>query len=82
MLAGVSSVILAGNYTYFGVSTANLSGWPDVLAVLVCGVAGGGMGGLFSQLLVSGDRQYPPTVGRLDLWKIAFSPALADWSSA
>ncbi len=59
MLAGVASVMLAGNYTYFGVSTANLSGWPDILAVLVCGVAGGALGGLFSQLLIWGIVNLP-----------------------
>ncbi len=59
MLAGVASVMLAGNYTYFGRSAANLSGWPDILAVVVCGVVGGALGGLFSQLLVWGIVNFP-----------------------
>ncbi len=71
LLAGIASVMLAGNYTYFGSSTADLSGWPDVLAVLVCGVVGGLMGGLFSQLLVWGLVNLPRVWGGWSLRKIA-----------
>ncbi len=71
LLAGIASVTLAGNYTYFGVSTADLSGWPDVLAVLVCGVVGGAMGGLFSQLLVWGIVNMPRLWGGWSPRKIA-----------
>ncbi len=71
LLAGVASVMLAGNYTYFGKSTANLSGWPDVLAVVVCGVAGGALGGLFSQALVWGIVSLPRLWGGWTAGKIA-----------
>ncbi len=72
LLAGAASVMLAGNYTYFGVSTANLSGWPDILAVVVCGVAGGALGGLFSQLLIWGIVNLPRLWGGWTYKRMAF----------
>ncbi len=70
IFAGLASNAVLGNYTYFGtIPTALLdrSGW---LAVLICGIAGGLTGGLFSRTLImasqgwrgaSGDwiRQHP-----------------------
>lgn len=50
ILAGLASLGLLGNYTYFGVArdtVAFASDWPLVLA---CGVIGGGLGALFSLL--------------------------------
>ena len=57
MLAGVASLGLIGDYTYFGRDTAALSGWPDVLAVLVCGGVGGLLGGSFSRLTLFGIKR-------------------------
>jgi H+/Cl- antiporter ClcA len=54
IFAGLTSLGLAGNYTYFGVTAAavtSLSGW---LLVLVCGGLGGLAGGLFSRLMLEG----------------------------
>jgi H+/Cl- antiporter ClcA len=41
-----------GNYTYFGISNASIDNyaWP---AVVVCGLTGGLMGGLFSRFIVA-----------------------------
>ncbi len=50
ILAGLASLGLVGNYTYFGVArdtVAFASDWPLVIA---CGVLGGGLGALFSLL--------------------------------
>jgi H+/Cl- antiporter ClcA len=71
LLAGLASLMLAGNYTYFGHSTAHISGWPDIAAVLVCGIVGGAMGGLFSQLLVMGIVRVPRLFGGWSNGKIA-----------
>ena len=57
MLAGLASLALLGDYTYFGRANAGLSGWPDMRAVIVCGVAGGLLGGGFSRALVFGLRR-------------------------
>lgn len=60
IFAGVTAVAIQGNYHYFGSTTAELalgSGW---LAVLVCGVGGGLVGGLFSATLIHGSRRLAP----------------------
>lgn len=50
--AGLTSIALIGNYTYFGTSAMALRNGLDWLAVPLCGVAGGLMGGLFSRILI------------------------------
>lgn len=54
MLAGVASLGLMGDYTYFGRHTTEIVGWPDVLAVAVCGIGGGLLGGGFSRGVIFG----------------------------
>lgn len=50
--AGLTSLALVGNYTYFGTSAAVLRNGADWLAIPLCGVAGGLAGGLFSRFVV------------------------------
>jgi H+/Cl- antiporter ClcA len=50
--AGLTSLALVGNYTYFGTSTTMLRNGADWLAVPICGVAGGLAGGLFSSIVI------------------------------
>jgi len=60
ILAGVVSIAVLGDYTYFGVAHAampSLRGWTGVL---VCGVVGGFAGGLFSKVLVLCIRKLAP----------------------
>lgn len=61
--AGLTSLALLGDYTYFGTTSAKLGavGW---LAVPVCGVVGGLLGGLFSRILVEFGRGIPGVAGR------------------
>ena len=54
ILAGLASLGLVGNYSYFGHSTSMLKVTIDWLAVLVCGVSGGLFGALFSYIIVRG----------------------------
>lgn len=54
ILAGLVSLGMVGNYSYFGHSTAMLAGFTDWVAVPLCGVLGGLMGAAFSTLVVSG----------------------------
>ncbi|MFC5736965.1 chloride channel protein [Sinirhodobacter huangdaonensis] len=49
IIAGLSSLGILGNYTYFGHSDALANGWRDWVMVLVCGLAGGLAGALFSR---------------------------------
>ena len=56
ILAGLASLGLLGNYTYFGVSKETISfaaEWPLVIA---CGVIGGGFGAMFSLLALKATR--------------------------
>ncbi|KRB20781.1 chloride channel protein [Mesorhizobium sp. Root172] len=57
ILAGLASLGLLGNYTYFGISRDTISfaaEWPLVLA---CGIIGGGFGALFSLLALKITRR-------------------------
>ena len=51
--AGSVSLILVGNYTYFGTSEGTLNGLEAWLAMPLCGIAGGLLGGYFSRLLIN-----------------------------
>lgn len=61
--AGLTSLALVGNYTYFGSTSANLSTATGWLAVPVCGVAGGLLGGVFSRILILFGEGLPGAVG-------------------
>ncbi len=50
--AGLTSLSLMGNYSYFGSTPATLRMGMDWLAVPVCGVVGGLAGGVFSRILI------------------------------
>jgi H+/Cl- antiporter ClcA len=52
ILSGLTSLALIGEYTYFGSTGAMLARGSDWLAILVCGVAGGLLGGIFSRILI------------------------------
>ncbi|NEW86615.1 chloride channel protein [Rhodopseudomonas sp. WA056] len=51
--AGLTSIALLGNYTYFGTSAMGLRGGLDWLAIPACGIVGGAAGGLFIRLVVA-----------------------------
>jgi H+/Cl- antiporter ClcA len=54
IFAGLTSLGLVGNYTYFGATSAAVITPKDWALVLVCGVVGGLAGGAFSRLLLEG----------------------------
>jgi H+/Cl- antiporter ClcA len=63
IFAGIVSLVLLGDYAYFGHTRATVdiaSGW---IAVILCGASGGVSGGLFSRLLIASSTRLP---GRLD----------------
>ena len=69
ILAGLASLGLLGNYTYFGVAkdtVAFASDWPLVLA---CGIIGGGAGALFSLLALKAMRRIRRWNALQPLWR-------------
>ncbi len=52
ILSGLVSLALVGQYTYFGSTSAFLSGLSSAPVVLACGILGGVAGGLFSRLMI------------------------------
>ncbi|MGD9603826.1 MAG: chloride channel protein [Gammaproteobacteria bacterium] len=66
ILAGMTSLALLGNYTYFGRTGATLVTDPDnLLAVLAIGVVGGLAGGLFARSLIATSQGLPGRIGQL-----------------
>ncbi|BAV48848.1 chloride channel protein [Mesorhizobium sp. 113-1-2] len=57
ILAGLASLGLLGNYTYFGVSKETIAFGADWPLVLGCGIIGGGFGALFSLLALKTTRR-------------------------
>ncbi|TXM90668.1 chloride channel protein, partial [Methylobacterium sp. WL122] len=62
--AGLTSLWLVGNYTYFGTSDATLPLGKGWLVVVVLGAAGGFAGGVFSRLVILFARGLPGRGGR------------------
>ena len=60
MVAAIVAIAIQGNYTYFGSSSAVIELKQATIPVLVCGVAGGILGGLFSLLLLKGNSLFAP----------------------
>jgi len=64
IMAGLTSQAILGDYTYFGTAHVGLGHMMDWLAVPVCGVIGGAMGGIFSRILILVLSGFPGRVGR------------------
>ncbi|MFC7399542.1 chloride channel protein [Chelatococcus sp. GCM10030263] len=56
ILAGIASLGLVGNYSYFGSTQATVVQQADWLLVAVCGIGGGFFGGVFSGTILAGSR--------------------------
>jgi H+/Cl- antiporter ClcA len=65
ILAGITTLALAGNYTYFGATQAELDFGAGWIAVALCALAGGLAGGAFSSALIAASRGLPGRAGRL-----------------
>ena len=52
VVSGLISLSLLGSYTYFGTTETYLAWNGSLLAILLCGIVGGGAGGVFSRLLI------------------------------
>ena len=75
IVAGVVSTGLLGNYAYFGTADARLPSAASWLGVLVCGLAGGLTGGLFSRALIGSSRRLAPLAAEHPL-RLAFALGL------
>lgn len=65
IIAGMTSLALMGNYNYFGHTGAALAFSREWLAVPVCGLLGGLLGGLFSRMLIVASNGLPSAIGSL-----------------
>jgi H+/Cl- antiporter ClcA len=63
--AGLTSLALIGNYAYFGSTPVALAHGFDWLAIPLCGVFGGAMGGLFSRIVIIMARAAVPAPIRM-----------------
>lgn len=64
IIAGLAALGILGNYTYFGESSASLSGVHSWIAVPMCGVIGGLLGGVFSRTLLEAMKRLRPLMAR------------------
>lgn len=74
IIAGITSLALLGNYSYFGHTSESLvfgSGW---FVVVICGISGGLLGGTFSRALIKVNKGLP---GHMGAWMRAKPVAFA-----
>jgi H+/Cl- antiporter ClcA len=62
ILAGITSLAFLGDYTYFGSTNAIMNAPRMWLAVPVCGIAGGSLGGCFALVMVRLGAALPRTL--------------------
>lgn len=73
IIAGTVSWLLLGSYSYFGSGSARVIGGLDYLAVLVCSVTGGILGGVFSRVLLAVIFRPPAWIAEIKRWPIVFA---------
>ena len=76
VIAGVTAMAVLGPYHYFGTASSGvLPGLGTWLAVGICGVGGGLLGGLFANALITGSQKVAPIARRTPL-RVAFIAGL------
>jgi H+/Cl- antiporter ClcA len=65
IIAGITSLALLGNYSYFGHTSESLAFGREWSVVIVCGVVGGLLGGAFSRALIEVNKGL---VGQMGTW--------------
>jgi H+/Cl- antiporter ClcA len=74
IIAGITSLALLGNYAYFGHTSETLAFGSEWSVVVICGIAGGLLGGAFSRALIEVNKGL---TGRMGAWMRAKPVALA-----
>ena len=74
IIAGITSLALLGNYSYFGHTSETLAFGSDWGVVVICGIAGGLLGGAFSRSLIEVNKGL---AGRMGTWMRAKPVAFA-----
>lgn len=64
IVAGITAMAVLGNYTYFGRTDAMLDLAAAWRPVLICGVGGGLLGGLFARILIAVSLGLPGRAGQ------------------
>jgi H+/Cl- antiporter ClcA len=64
IIAGITSLALLGNYSYFGHTAESLAFGKEWGVVVICGIAGGLLGGAFSRFLIEVNQGLAGRVGR------------------
>jgi len=62
VLAGLTALLILDEYTYFGSTSAVLPFSSAWIAVILLGVVGGVLGGLFSTILIYGTKKIAPAI--------------------
>lgn len=60
IFAGIIAMIILGNYNYFGTTSASLNMGKEWIAVPICGIVGGCLGGAFSTILIWSSKHISP----------------------
>lgn len=74
IIAGITSLALLGNYSYFGHTSESLAFGKEWGVVVICGIAGGLLGGAFSRALIEVNKGI---AGRMGAWMKAKPVAFA-----
>ncbi|MGN6515535.1 MAG: chloride channel protein [Rhizomicrobium sp.] len=76
IIGGMTSLVVLGDYTYFGSTAAMLGSFSDWFCVPICGVLGGIFGGCFSRILIEVPRHIPGRIGRwMESYPVLFAAA-------
>ncbi len=63
IFAGITSLALVGNYSYFGHTAATLAFGSEWAVVIICGITGGLLGGAFSRFLIEVNKGLSVHIG-------------------
>lgn len=75
VLAGITGLALVGDYRYFGQTPAQLGTAQDWLAVPLCGLVGGLLGGVFSLGVLTMATRRDGLIGSIKSWPVCFAVA-------